>query len=119
MPEEIRLIDRGRGLQLSTSRVTVLDLVPYFQQGCAPEEILRWLPTLTPAEIAVAQAYYRQHQQELDEHDRRVREHRQQQVELQRQRFPEPEGTPEERTARLKRLLQEYTQGHNGARNPG
>lgn len=29
----IELVNRGRGLQLSTSRVTVQDLVPYFQDG--------------------------------------------------------------------------------------
>ena len=30
MKRDIQIIDRGRGLQLSTSRVTVQDLVPYF-----------------------------------------------------------------------------------------
>jgi len=30
MTHEIKLVDHGRGLQLSTSRVTVQDLVPYF-----------------------------------------------------------------------------------------
>lgn len=31
MNTDIQIVDRGRGLQLSTSRVTVQDLVPYFQ----------------------------------------------------------------------------------------
>jgi hypothetical protein len=35
MEREITLVDRGRGLQLSTSRITVHDLVPYFQEGCS------------------------------------------------------------------------------------
>jgi uncharacterized protein (DUF433 family) len=70
----IEIVDRGRGLQLSTSRVTVQDLVPYFQEGCTVEEITRWIPTLTAEEIAVAQQYYRDHQQELDEEDRLIRE---------------------------------------------
>ena len=69
----IEIVDRGRGLQLSTSRVTVQDLVPYFQEGCSCEEIIRWIPTLTAEEIAVAQLYYRDHQQELDEEDRLIR----------------------------------------------
>ena len=39
MKKDIRIVDRGRGLQLSTSRITVQDLVPYFQDGCSYEEI--------------------------------------------------------------------------------
>lgn len=74
MNQEIVLVDRGRGLQLSTSRVTVQDLVPYFQEGCSHEEIIRWIPTLTPEEIAVVERYYREHKEELDEEDRLIRE---------------------------------------------
>lgn len=74
MKSDIQIVDRGRGLQLSTSRVTVQDLVPYFQEGCSHEEILRWIPTLTPEEIGVVERYYREHQAELDEEDRRIRE---------------------------------------------
>src|SRR5712671_6958904 len=73
MKTDIHLVDRGRGLQLSTSRITVQDLVPYFQEGCSNEEIIRWIPTLTAEEIAVVQKYYRAHQQELDEEDRLIR----------------------------------------------
>ena len=40
MQKEITLVDRGRGLQLSTSRITVHDLVPYFQEGCSHDEIM-------------------------------------------------------------------------------
>jgi hypothetical protein len=39
--ETIEIVDRGRGPQLSTSRVTVQDLVPYFQDACSHEEISR------------------------------------------------------------------------------
>ena len=55
MQKEITLVDRGRGLQLSTSRITVHDLVPYFQEGCSHDEIIRWLPSLTPEEIRVVE----------------------------------------------------------------
>ena len=71
--QPIEIVDLGRGLQLSTSRVTVQDLVPYFQEGCSNEEIIRWIPTLAPEEIAVVQSYYLAHQQELDEEDRSIR----------------------------------------------
>src|SRR5438105_10443693 len=73
MKTDIHLVDRGRGLQLSTSRITVQDLVPYFQEGCSFEEILRWIPALTAEEIAVVERYYRDHQQELEEEDRLIR----------------------------------------------
>jgi hypothetical protein len=74
MKKDIRLIDHGRGLQLSTHRVTVQDLVPYFQEGCSADEIRRWIPTLMPEEIALVEQYYRAHQNELDEEDRQIRE---------------------------------------------
>src|SRR5436309_3290460 len=101
----ITLVDRGRGLQLSTSRITVHDLVPYFQNGCSYDEIIRWLPTLTHQEIAIVERYYRQHKDELDEYERRVRAHRAEQIRSQRLRFPEGEGCRDERLARLRRLL--------------
>jgi uncharacterized protein (DUF433 family) len=72
--ETIQIIDRGRGAQLSTSRVTVQDLVPYFQEGCSHEEIIRWIPTLSAAEIAVVERYYREHREALDQEERSIRE---------------------------------------------
>ncbi len=109
------IFDRGRGLQLSTSRVTVQDLVPYFQRGESYEEIMRWIPILTREEIAVVDRYYREHQRELDEHDRCIRARTEERARQQRPRFPEPEGTPEERLTRLKQRHQE----RNGARTSG
>ncbi len=72
--ETIRIVDLGRGPQLSTSRVTVQDLVPYFHEGCPDEEIIRWIPTLTGEEIAVVRRYYHDHQQQFDEEERLIRE---------------------------------------------
>ena len=74
MKENIQIIDRGRGPQLSTSRVTVQDLVPYFQEGCSQDEIIRWIPTLSPEEIAVVDRYYREHEKEFDDEDHLIRE---------------------------------------------
>src|SRR6266404_8623301 len=65
MTGEITIVDRGRGQQLSTCRITVLDLVPYFQKGCGYEEIIRWIPTLSQAEIAVVERFYLDHQEDL------------------------------------------------------
>jgi hypothetical protein len=115
MTRPIEIVDRGRGVQLSTSRVTVQDLVPYFQRGESHEEIMRWIPILTPEEIAVVERYYREHQRELDEEDRCIRARTEERVRQQRLRFPEPEGTTEERLARLKQRHQEK----NGAGTSG
>src|SRR5439155_12230057 len=110
----IQLVDRGRGLQLSTSRITVQDLVPYFQEGCSHEEIIRWIPTLTSAEIAVVEQYYREHKEQLDEEDRRIRQHTEEQQRLQHLRFPELDGDREARVARFRQLLHQRRQEKNG-----
>ena len=117
MTNEITIVDRGRGLQLSTCRITVQDLVPYFQRGCSYEEITRWMPMLTRAEIAVVEQYYRAHKEELDEEDRRIRDYVAEQVRRQRLRFPkEPR---EERLARMREVLRQRQEGRNGKGHPG
>jgi len=114
MQKEITLVDRGRGLQLSTSRITVHDLVPYFQEGCSHDEIIRWLPSLTHEEIRIVESYYRQHKDELDEYEGRIRAYRAEQIRSQRLRFPEPEGNRDERLAQLRQFLQQRRQENNG-----
>jgi uncharacterized protein (DUF433 family) len=117
--QDITIVDRGRGLQLSTSRITVQDLVPYFQRACTHEEIQRWIPSLTPEEIAVVERYYHEHRAELDEQDQRIRERTAARVEAQRQRLPQFDGSREERRARLLQLLEKKRQEQNGERHPG
>jgi Protein of unknown function (DUF433) len=60
MQKEIRVVDRDRGFQLSASRITVHDLDPYFQVGWSDDEIIRWIPNLTPEEIRIVERYYHQ-----------------------------------------------------------
>lgn len=114
---EFKLVNRGRGLQLSTSRVTVQDLVPYFQQGCSVTEIMRWVPAVTREELEFVQHYYQEHQAELDEEDRRIRAYVDEQVRLQRARFPEEPR--EDRLARMKEVARKRRQERNGEGNPG
>jgi uncharacterized protein (DUF433 family) len=118
MRREITLVDRGRGLQLSTSRITVHDLVPYFQEGCSYDEIIRWLPSLTHEEIRIVEGYYRRHKNELDEYESRVRAYRAEQIRAQRLRFPERGGGRFERLVQLRQLLRQRCQENNGA-GPG
>src|SRR4051794_23890873 len=75
MITDIRIVDRGRGLQLLTSRITVQDLVPYFQRMASYDEIMSLIPTLTLEEIAVVERFYQEHRAELDEEDRQIRAH--------------------------------------------
>lgn len=74
MNADITIVDRGRGPQLSTSRITVQDLVPYFQLNYSYDDILEIMPTLSVAEIQVAQRYVDEHREEVMEEDRRIRE---------------------------------------------
>ena len=71
---ELRIVDRGRGPQLSTSRITVQDLFPYFQRNCADEEIMEIMPVLTAEEIRVVREYVRDNYQAVADQDRRIRE---------------------------------------------
>jgi uncharacterized protein (DUF433 family) len=114
MEREISLVDRGRGPQLSTSRITVYDLVPYFQEGCSYDEILRWLPSLLHDEIAIVDRNYHQHSDKLDEYERRVKAHRVEQVQSQRLRCPEQEPGRHERVAQVRDLLQQRRRASNG-----
>ena len=119
MAEEVTLVDRGRGLQLSNNRITVADLVPYFRRGVSYDEIIHWIPSLKPAEIGLIEAYYRVHKEELDERDRKIDEYREEQARLQRLRFPPLEGTPEERRAQLWKRLQEKLAAQKNGSTPG
>jgi uncharacterized protein (DUF433 family) len=115
----IEIVDRGRGPQLSTSRITVMDLVRYFHKDNAYEEITRWIPTLTHEEIGVIERYYLDHKAEFDEMERRANERRAEQIRLQRLQFPELKGTKEEQMATLRSRLEARKQEKNGAGNSG
>lgn len=80
MSTTIQIIDRGRGPQLSTSRITVQDVVPMLQRNCTPEEIIELIPVLTREEIQVIQQYVRDHYDEVMDEDRRIREREAQRV---------------------------------------
>jgi uncharacterized protein (DUF433 family) len=74
MQSKIEIVDRGRGPQLSTSRVTVQDLVPYFHDGCTHDEIRRWIPSLSVKEIQTIEHYIARNYDAVMQEDRRIRE---------------------------------------------
>jgi uncharacterized protein (DUF433 family) len=73
MQREITIIHRGRGPQLSTSRITIQDIVPYFQLNYSYDQIREIMPSLSVAEIQVAERYFNEHREEVLEVDRRIR----------------------------------------------
>lgn len=97
MKTDIQIVDRGRGPQLSTSRVTVQDLVPYLQQKFTREQILEIMPVLTVEEIEAVERYVQENYEAVMEQDRRIREGA-----AARRQPPEVEDA--ERQERLKRL---------------
>lgn len=74
MPGTTAIVDRGRGPQLSTSRITVQDLVPYLQQKYSYEQIIEIMPVLTVNEIQLVENYIQEHYQQVMEQDRHIRE---------------------------------------------
>jgi hypothetical protein len=62
----------------------------------------------------VVERYYLEHQDELDEYERRVRAHRAEQTESQRLRFPEGDHDRRERLAQFRQMLQQRRRESNG-----
>ncbi len=117
----IEIVDRGRGPQLSTSRITVQDLLPYYREGMSNEEIRRWLPSLIEEEINVLRDYIRGHYQEAIEAERNIKAYH------DRMRAAQPAWTRatdhlsiEQRRELLLTRLAERKAGKNGAdHSPG
>jgi uncharacterized protein (DUF433 family) len=113
MKTDIRIVDRGRGPQLSTSRITVQDLVPYLQQQFTHQQILEIMPTLTVEEIEAVEGYVQENYAAVMEQDKRIRERA-----AARQMPPEvEEAERKERLARLEKarhMIQQGKQERNG-----
>jgi hypothetical protein len=118
MNTEITIVNRGRGMQLSTSRITVQDLVPYFQSGSSYEEIMEAMPTLSVAEIQVVERYIDEHREQVMEIDRQIRERN-----ASRRNPPQVEEimrrAREKRLALQARLANGRLEDRNGEGHPG
>jgi len=93
----IEIVDRGRGPQLSTCRITVQDLVPYLQQGLTHEQIREIMPVLSDDEITTVEQYVRENYEAVMELDQRIR------ARAAARRKP-PQAEEAERQQRLARL---------------
>src|SRR5215468_7406847 len=118
--EAIEIVDRGRGPQLSTSRITVQDLLPYYREGASNEEIRRWIPSLTDEEIAVLKNYIQEHYEEALQAEKEIQAYH------DHLRATQPAWTRandhlsiEERKALLREKLAQRNAGKNGADDSG
>jgi hypothetical protein len=116
--ETIEIVDRGRGPQLSTSRITVLDIFYWLHRGDGWKEVHYGMPTLTREEFDVVVEYIDQHREELIERDRLAEERTQKAIAEQHARggifAPPDENVPfEERLAKLKEKLQKFIEKKN------
>ena len=114
--ETVQIVDRGRGPQLSNSRITVQDLLPYYQEGASNEEIRRWIRSLSDEEIAPLKDYIRDHYEEVVQTETEVKEYHDN---MRRQQPAWTGGNDrlsidERRTLMLEKLRQRKT-GQNGA----
>ncbi|MGH7192490.1 MAG: hypothetical protein ACREJM_03030 [Candidatus Saccharimonadales bacterium] len=107
--ETIQIVDCGRGPQLSTTRITVLDIFYYLHRGYDFAAIQRIMPTLTRAEYYVVDEYVKVHSDELVDADGRAEEFIQQGIASQKAKGLLPAIDPtlplEQRIARLKAKL--------------
>ena len=122
MPAIVQIVDRGRGPQLSTSRITVLDVFYYLHRGHDFAFIHQAMPSLTRDEFDVIAPYVQEHHDELVEADRRAEEFQRRGMEAQRARggiFAESDAklSTAERVARLKDKMTQRLGEKNGARH--
>ena len=114
--ETLRIVDLGRGPQLSTCRITAQDLLPYYREGASNDEIRRWLPSLSDPEIALLSDYIRDHSEEVIQAEKDIKAYH------DRMRAQQPAWTCvndalslEERRVLLRKKLAERKAGSNGA----
>lgn len=117
--ETICIVDHGRGPQLSTSRITVQDLLPFVRDGASNDEIRRWIPSLSDEEIALVKAYIREHYDDVLATEQEIKAHH------DRLRAAQPGWTRtfdqlslEERRALMKEKLPRRSAEQNGAHDP-
>src|SRR5262245_5039181 len=114
MKSDIQIVDRGRGPQLSTSRITVQDLVPYLQQKYSYEQILEIMPVLTVEEIQVVEGYVRENYNAVMEQDRRIRERN-----ARRKNPPEVDAILQRGGEKMAKLREEFRQKNQAQERNG
>jgi uncharacterized protein (DUF433 family) len=122
--ETIEIVDRGRGPQLSTTRITVADIFYWLHRGDEWDEIHEIMPSLTRAEFDVVMEYVNEHRSELAEEDRRFEEYQEKRIAEQHARGgifapPDENMTHDEWMARFREKLKKRQAEKNGEGHPG
>jgi uncharacterized protein (DUF433 family) len=113
--EQVKIVDLGRGPQLSNRRITVQHLLPLFKQEASDAEILRWYE-LNKVELDLLRRYYREHTEECLALEREIATHN----EEERKRYPRPSlptdgmTTEEKRAWMLARIAEREKAERNG-----
>jgi uncharacterized protein (DUF433 family) len=117
----ICIVDKGRGPQLSTSRITAQDILPYFLERASHAEIRRWFPTLSDEELTALLSYVRDHVETLLQAQAKIKAHHQQQKHAQPEWVKATEGlSVAARQARLRDLIARRNAENSGAHaSPG
>lgn len=123
MTKQITIVDHGRGPQLSTSRLTVMDVFYYLHRGHDFDFIHRAIPTLSRPEFDVIAAYVKDHREALIEKDRRIDEYHKRCIDDLKAKglYKEIDHSvpPEVRRERLKARMMEQVARKNGDHAPG
>jgi uncharacterized protein (DUF433 family) len=122
--ETIEIVDRGRGPQLSTTRITVSDVFYWLHRGYGLAEIRDNLPMLTGEELDVVMEYVNKHRDELVEEDRLCEERIQQRIAEQHAcggifAPPDENMTHDEWMARFREKLKKRQAEKNREGHPG
>lgn len=122
--ETIAIVDHGRGPQLSTTRITVMDVFYWLHRGYGWDGVHESMPTLTREEFDVVMDYVNKHHDELVEQDRRADERTERAIAAQHARGgifapPDENMTIEERVARLRDKMNKKIAAKNGEGHPG
>ena len=122
--ETIEIIEHRRGPQLSTTRITVLDIFYWLHRGYGWDKIHHSMPTLTREEFDVVMDYVNQHHDELVEKDRLADERTERRIAEQHARGgifapPDENMTTEEWIARLREKMNKRIAEKNGEGHPG
>jgi uncharacterized protein (DUF433 family) len=119
--ETIEIVDRGRGPQLSTTRITVMDIFYWLHRGYGWDHIQESMPTLTKGEFDVVMEFVNQHREELAEKDARIEERIQERITEQRARGfgpPDDSMTTEQWVTRFRQKIKRKQAEKNGEGNP-
>jgi uncharacterized protein (DUF433 family) len=84
--EQVTIVDRGRGPQLSNSRITVQNLLPLFKENASDAEIFHWYPQIGQTGLDLLRQYYRDHTEEVLTLEREIAAS----SEEERKRYPRP-----------------------------